>query len=136
MSRLLPQKSPIEVSDTEPQIVGFDDANSADVFSVLSADTARTILSELYEDPATQSEIADRVETSIQNVSYHLDNLVNAGLVTVVDQWYSEKGTTMDVYAPAGGSLVLVAGDCEPIDDACRAATSQPSVEVAPQPGD
>jgi len=88
------------------------------VFSVLSSEVARSILGELYRSPTTQSDLADRLDTSIQNVNYHLDNLAEAGLVTVVDEWYSEKGTEMDVYAPAGEPLVLIAGNDGRVDDA------------------
>jgi DNA-binding transcriptional ArsR family regulator len=113
MSQLLPRKRPVDRPDDGPRVVGLDDRESGDVFSVLSSEVARSILTELYRDPTTQSDLADRVDTSIQNVRYHLDRLADAGLVEVVDQWYSEKGTEMDVYAPNGGPLVLVAGDRE-----------------------
>lgn len=111
MSQLLPQKPPVERPDDEARVVELDDDDSESVFSVLSSDVARSILTDLYRNPATQSELADHVDTSIQNVDYHLDKLVMAGLVDVVDQWYSEKGVEMDVYAPTGEPLVLVAGD-------------------------
>jgi DNA-binding transcriptional ArsR family regulator len=111
MSQLLPRKPPVDRPNDEPMFVGLDDRESDDVISVLSSEVARSILTELYRDPATQSELADRVDTSIQNVGYHLDSLADASLVEVVDQWYSEKGTEMDVYAPNGGPLVLVAGN-------------------------
>jgi DNA-binding transcriptional ArsR family regulator len=111
MSQLLPRKPPVDRPEDGPRVVGLDDRESGDVFSVLSSAVARSILTELYRGPATQSELADRVDTSLQNVSYHLGQLADVGLVEVVDQWYSEKGAEMDVYAPNGGPLVLVAGD-------------------------
>ena len=116
MSALLPQRPSVERPDRESQVVSLADPSSDDVFSVLSSTVARNLLAELYRRPATQSELADSLDTSIQNVSYHLDNLADAGLVDVVDQWYSEKGREMDVYAPDGGSLVLVVGDADAID--------------------
>lgn len=131
MSALLPHKPPVE-RDTESQIVSLDDADSDAVFTVLSSDAARSVLRELYQGPATQSELADRVDTSIQNVSYHLGNLVEADLVDVVDQWYSEKGREMDVYAPSGSPLVLVVGGDE--DTAPR--PDRGSIEISPQAGD
>ncbi|QLH77253.1 helix-turn-helix transcriptional regulator [Halosimplex rubrum] len=130
MSALLPREPRIERPDGEPEVVGLDDIESDAVFSVLSAELARSILSELYREPATQSELADRVDTSIQNADYHLDNLVDAGLATVVDQWYSEKGTEMDVYAPDGDPLVLVAGGEGLLDDARRAVADADEVET------
>ena len=130
MSALLPHKPPVE-RDTESQIVSLDDADSDAVFTVLSSDAARSVLRELYRGPATQSELADRVGTSIQNVSYHLENLVDADLVDVVDQWYSKKGREMDVYAPSGSPLVLVVGD---EDTAPR--PDRGSIETPPKAGD
>ncbi|MFC6954724.1 winged helix-turn-helix domain-containing protein [Halorubellus litoreus] len=111
MSQLVPQDVPTDAEATEPEVVGLEETDTSAVFAALSSNTARSILNELYESPGTQSELADRVETSIQNVTYHVDKLHNAGLVTVVDQWYSEKGNEMDVYAPSNGPLVVVGGD-------------------------
>lgn len=113
MSQLLPRKPPVERPEGGPRVVEIDDRESRDVFSALSSEVARTILTELYRNPATQSELADHVDTSIQNVNYHLDQLVAADLVEVVDQWYSEKGAPMDVYAPGDESLILLAGNRE-----------------------
>lgn len=117
MSALLPHEPPVD-TETESQVVSLGDADSGAVFSVLSSEAARSVLRELYRDPATKSELADRLDTSIQNVSYHLDNLTDAGLVCVAGEWYSEKGREMDVYAPEG-ALVLVVGDEDvPVDGA------------------
>ena len=94
MSALLPRKPPVERSGTDSQVVSLYDDDSDAVFSVLSSEVARRVLAELYRDPATQSELADRVGTSIQNVSYHLDNLADAGLIDVVDEF--EGGELVD----------------------------------------
>lgn len=131
MSALLPHKPPVE-RDTESQVVSLSDADSDAVFGVLSSEAARSVLRELYSGPATQSELADRVDTSIQNVSYHLGNLADAGLVDVVDQWYSKKGREMDVYAPSGSPLVLVVGG----DEDTTPRPDRGSIETPPQAGD
>ncbi|WP_324761094.1 ArsR/SmtB family transcription factor [Haloarcula sp. GH36] len=111
MSNLLPQKPPVDRPEPEARIINLGEGDTDEVFSVLGSDIARTALAELYRSPATQSELAERVGTSIQNVGYHLDQLVGAGLVTIVDQWYSENGMEMDVFAPDSDPLILVAGD-------------------------
>jgi hypothetical protein len=64
----------------------------------------------LHEEPDTPSGLASRVDTSLQNVQYHLGKLKNAGLVSVVDTVYSEKGREMSVYAPSDRPLVVFAG--------------------------
>jgi len=112
MSGLLPRRPSVERPDSEPRVVGLEGRESEAVFSALSSDVARSILAELYRGPTTKSELADRVGTSIQNVNYHLDKLVRADLVGVVDQWYSEKGVEMDVFAPDHEPLFLMVGEC------------------------
>lgn len=127
MSELLPRKPPVEHPDTDPRVVGLDDQEATDVFAALSAEIAHSALEALYEGPMTQSELADRLDTSIQNVDYHLEKLVATGLVEVADQWYSEKGRAMDVYVPSGEPLVLVAGSRDQIDNTHHAFDSQPA---------
>ncbi|PSQ19125.1 ArsR family transcriptional regulator [Halobacteriales archaeon QS_8_69_26] len=99
--------------DADPRVVGLDSEDADELMDALSAATAREVLSALHRDPANPSEVADRVDTSLQNAQYHLGNLEDAGVVEVVDTTYSEKGREMDVYAPADDSLVVFAGDEE-----------------------
>ena len=80
------------------------------MLEALSSDTAREILSTLYDEPTTASELADAVDTSIQNARYHLEKLQDADLIEPVDTWYSSRGTEMTVYAPTNEPLVLAAG--------------------------
>ncbi|MFC6976585.1 ArsR/SmtB family transcription factor [Halomicroarcula sp. GCM10025709] len=113
MSHLLPQKPHVDRPDPDSRVVTLDDEDADEIFATLGSDISRAVLAELHRNPATQSELAERVDTSIQNVGYHVEQLLGAGLVTVVDQWYSQKGVEMDVFAPAEVPLVLVAGGHE-----------------------
>jgi DNA-binding transcriptional ArsR family regulator len=97
--------------DAEPRVINVDSDDADDVLAALSSETARELLSQLYEDPAPPSDLADRVDTSVQNVQYHLEKLENAGAVEVVDTAYSAKGREMDVYAPSDQPLVIFAGN-------------------------
>ncbi|QLG28492.1 helix-turn-helix transcriptional regulator [Halorarum halophilum] len=96
--------------DREPRVLGVDADDAEDVLSALSSDTARSVLAALHREPGPASDVADRVDTSLQNAQYHLKRLREAGLVEVGGTAYSEKGREMDVYAPADRALVLVAG--------------------------
>ena len=107
---LLPSRDPA-VPDAEPRVIDVDSEDADDVLSALSAATARNLLSALTEEPAPPGELAERVDTSLQNAQYHLQKLEAAGAVEVVDTAYSEKGREMDVYAPANQPLVICAGD-------------------------
>ncbi|MCD2200966.1 helix-turn-helix domain-containing protein [Halobacterium sp. KA-4] len=113
MNTLLPLKSSPESltdRDVDPKLVDFEDADADEILTVVSSTMARRILAALYDEPQTQSDLADTVETSVQNVNYHLTRLQEAELVAVVDTWYSRQGREMDVYAPAHGPLVLFTG--------------------------
>jgi DNA-binding transcriptional ArsR family regulator len=103
-----------EEVECEPssEAVALDDAG--DVVSALTSETARKLVDHVYTEPATASELADAIDTSLQNAQYHLNQLEDAGVVEVVGTWYSKRGTDMDVYGPTNEPLVIVAG---PIDD-------------------
>jgi DNA-binding transcriptional ArsR family regulator len=109
-NRLLPGGSSVEAGDGS-EVVSIREDAADEVFEALSSGTAREILAALYEDPDTASSVADRVDTSLQNASYHIEKLVDADLVEVADTWYSEQGREMKVYAPVSDSLVLFASD-------------------------
>jgi len=111
---LLPSKPDTTAAeDAEPRVVGVESDDADDLLSALSSETARRLLGELHESPAPPAELAERVDTSLQNAQYHLENLEEAGAVEVVDTAYSQKGREMDVYAPADQPLVIFAGDQE-----------------------
>lgn len=114
MARLLPTQTDVTTGEeSDPRVVGLDSEAADDLIAALSSDTARELLGELHEEPATPSELADRADTSLQNVQYHLENLEDCGAVEGVDTVYSEKGREMTVYAPADSPLVVVAGGQE-----------------------
>lgn len=111
MADLLPSESDAtSEQDGEPRVIGVDSEDSRDVLAALSSDTACDILTVLHEEPLTPSELADRTETSIQNIQYHLDNLDEAGLIQRADTRYSAKGNEMQVYAPADEPVLVFAG--------------------------
>ncbi|WP_458188903.1 ArsR/SmtB family transcription factor [Haladaptatus sp. NG-WS-4] len=111
MADLLPSSSDVEApTGGSPRVLGVDSDDADDLLGALSSDTARSLLSALHEDPATASELSDRVDTSLQNAQYHLGKLEDADLISPIDTIYSEKGREMKVYAPSDGPLILFAG--------------------------
>ena len=113
MAKLFPFRGGDTASSGEPRLVDIDDDAADEVFAALSSDTARAILSRLYESPETASGVAESADTSIQNARYHLEKLESAGLIEPVDTWYSSRGTEMTVYAPTNEPLVVAAGNQE-----------------------
>jgi DNA-binding transcriptional ArsR family regulator len=99
--------------DAEPVVVRVNDEAADAVLDSLGSDTARALFEAVHDDPAPPSELADRIDTSVQNVHYHLSNLRAAGVVEPVGTRYSEKGNEMTVYGPAADPIVLT-GERDP----------------------
>ncbi len=114
--------SPIETlqertgtADESPRVLGVAENETDDVLDALASDTSRSLFRTLYDEPGTPSEIADRCDTSVQNVHYHVSNLKDAELIEPVETVYSSKGNEMTVYGPASDPIVLVGDrDLEP----------------------
>lgn len=116
MSGLLPSHLEQDVTpegDGELRVLSLTDDDAERLIGSVSSETARSILAALEERPATASELADSVSTSLQNVRHHLGNLQEAGLVEVAGTRYSVKGREMKVYAPSQDSLVVVGSEAE-----------------------
>ncbi|GAA0658876.1 ArsR/SmtB family transcription factor [Salarchaeum japonicum] len=94
----------------ELRVFGVDDDETSEVLDALGSDTARTILSSIYSEPATPSELQERTGFSLQTISYHLSNLEDTGVVRVAGTEYSEKGREMNVYAPADEPIAVFVG--------------------------
>lgn len=111
MSGLLPSTPDVTRDpNPAPRVIGLESDDASDLIAALSSETARGVLASLHEEPATPSTVAERVDTSLQNVQYHLEKLESARLIEVVDTCYSAKGREMSVYAPTNGPLVVFPG--------------------------
>ena len=127
---IFPVRDAASTPDPDPRVVSLGDADA--IVEALASKTARRLVALLHEEPMVPSELAERADTSIQNVTYHLERLTDADVVEVVDTWYSSRGTEMDVYAPASGPLVIRCGDED--DGAVSralAATASPGTGLA-----
>jgi DNA-binding transcriptional ArsR family regulator len=112
MSGLLPTSADVSSEqEGDLQALWLDSDDAGELLSSLSSETARSILTSLHDDPATASEVADRVDTSLQNARHHLTNLTDAGLIRVADTRYSQKGREMNVYAPSEEPMVVFVGN-------------------------
>jgi DNA-binding transcriptional ArsR family regulator len=108
---LQPEEEPADPDG--PEVIGLDDERTGEALDTLSSETAREILSALYDDPRTPPEIRETVGTSLQNVHYHLENLESAGLIKAAGTRFSEKGNEMTVYGPASEAVVVMAGESD-----------------------
>ena len=110
MARFPPTDIDRSPTNDEPHVVQVGAESKGEGVGALSSATARALLTACQSTPSTASELADAVDTSVQNAHYHLDRLEGAGLVEVVDTAYSPKGREMAVYEATGSPTVFVAG--------------------------
>lgn len=113
MATALPHRPSPEHAPSKQTNLVIKGDESSDIFQALSSETAQAILGSLTNAPKTASDIAASIERSVQNVSYHLDRLCEADVITPVGTWYSAKGREMTVYAPATERLVVELRDQE-----------------------
>ncbi|WP_299267001.1 ArsR/SmtB family transcription factor [Halorientalis sp.] len=125
MSLLPSEPDTSAAEEAGPRVIGVDSEDADDVLSALTSETARLVLSELHDEPAPPAALSERVDTSLQNVQYHLNNLEDAGAIEVIDTIYSEKGREMNVYAPADRPLVIMAGGDDDDKSTLRTALSR-----------
>ena len=113
MSSAFPPRPPVDHTPSTRSVADLTADAATAVFEALGSETARAILTALEEEPAPASDVADRVDTTLQNVQYHLANLQAADLVVAAGTWYSDKGREMTVYAPAVDRLELRLGGAD-----------------------
>lgn len=104
-----PRRMSESAADSQPEFISLQDSEL--VLDALATDTGRQIIAALDEEALPPSELADAVDTSVQNILYHLSRLENAGIIEIVDTWYSSRGREMDVYAVAADPIVFSIGD-------------------------
>ncbi|EMA72733.1 ArsR/SmtB family transcription factor [Halorubrum distributum] len=107
---VFPRRTTIEHIPEESLSVSIDQNEGADALRAVSSKTAQKILAVLIDDPHPASDVAEKVGVSVQNVTYHLDRLEDAGIITPVDIWYSEKAREMTVYGITSEKLVIEFG--------------------------
>jgi DNA-binding transcriptional ArsR family regulator len=107
---LLPRRVESERAPESARVLDIEGVEADRAFEALSSETARRILSHIYEQPSTPPEVRDEVGTSLQNVHYHLGRLEEADLIEPAGVGYSEKGNEMTIFAPKSEAVVLFAG--------------------------
>lgn len=84
--------------DEEVLILRPGDEKSEKLARAMSSRTANSILQSIADSPKTASQISDEIGTPISTLSYHLDNLTDAGIIDVVEKKWSMKGRELKVY--------------------------------------
>ncbi len=86
---------------TAPQevvILPPDDERAQRIGRAVSSPMARGILRKLSSGPATATDIADSLHSSLNKTTYHIGQLLDAELLEVVSTQYSVKGRECKLY--------------------------------------
>ncbi|ADQ68845.1 hypothetical protein Hbor_33200 (plasmid) [Halogeometricum borinquense DSM 11551] len=102
--------------DLPLRVVGMDEDEAVELFETLGSETTYRIYRQLHEEPKVPRELATALDSTIQNIHYHLNKLEEADLIQPVDTWHSENGVEMKVYVPVHDPLVISFGSHEDQD--------------------
>jgi len=83
------------------------DERAQKISKAMASQTASDILQLLAEDKQSLTEITDRLEIPLTTAKYHIENLLEAGLITVADIKYSVKGREIKIYAVTNQLLIV-----------------------------
>jgi DNA-binding transcriptional ArsR family regulator len=93
---------------TEPVIIlEPGDERAQKIAKAISSRTAGEILQVLEEGPAPLSTISEVLEVPISGLTYHIANLMDAGIIEVAEERYSVKGRPVKFYALKKQILVV-----------------------------
>jgi DNA-binding transcriptional ArsR family regulator len=83
------------------------DERAQKIGKAISSQTANDILQLLAESPRTATDLTDLLRIPMSTLKYHLDNLLEAGLLEVTETRYSVKGREIKVYGVRDQLLIV-----------------------------
>lgn len=108
---LLGERPEVTIDRNEdPRLLCLDDEHIEKVLRRLSSETSQAVFRAVNHEPLSAQDVAEELDMSIQNAMYHLENLEEAGLITVLDTHYSERGREIEIYGPLEQPLLLFLG--------------------------
>ncbi len=96
--------------DNEPRILHPGDPEAQTLARAIASPTAGEILQVLSEEPLTASALAGRLEIPITTAAYHLEHLVDAGVIEVTETRWSRKGREQKVYRLTDRVVIVTPG--------------------------
>jgi DNA-binding transcriptional ArsR family regulator len=84
------------------------DERAQKIAKAMASRTAGEILQLLKEGSHASTQIAESLKIPITTVQYHLENLVDAGVITIVEKRWSQKGREVKVYGLRDQMLIVV----------------------------
>jgi DNA-binding transcriptional ArsR family regulator len=117
---LLPRSDNDPEYENAVQTLDLTGEEADKLFDALSSETSRAVFEALYDEPRTPSDLAEELDTSLQNAHYHLEKLEAADLIEPVETVYSSRGVEIDVNAPTSEAVVLLTGERSRVDSLRR----------------
>jgi predicted transcriptional regulator len=84
------------------------DERAQKIAKAMSSQTASDILRLLAKNNQSLSEITDQLGVPLTTAKYHIENMLDAGLITIANTKYSVKGREVKIYS-LSDQLVIVA---------------------------
>jgi len=89
-------------------LVSLQENRAKELAQVISNDSCRRILDYLSEkQDATESDLAKKLNIPISTIHYNLKHLIKAGIITVDEFHYSEKGKEVNHYKLANKYIII-----------------------------
>lgn len=89
-------------------LVSLKEEKAKELANVISNESCRKILDYLAEkEDATETELAKELSIPISTVHYNLQHLMKAGIITVDEFHYSEKGKEVNHYKLANKYIII-----------------------------
>jgi DNA-binding transcriptional ArsR family regulator len=83
------------------------DEQAQKIARAMSSQTANDILAILAAGTKSLSDITDQLSIPINTVKYHIENLLDAGLIRISETRYSVKGREVKIYALTDRLLIV-----------------------------
>ena len=83
------------------------DERAQRIARAMASQTANAIIQAFGSGPLTSSEVARAMAIPITTATYHIENLLNAGLIEVMETRWSEKGREVKVYGLANQVVII-----------------------------
>jgi DNA-binding transcriptional ArsR family regulator len=88
-------------------LVDLNEAKTKKLAETITSDTSRKILNYLTEKDDSEANISKELGVAISTVHYHLQKLLEAGLVIVEEFHYSKKGREVNHYKLANKYIII-----------------------------
>lgn len=97
----------------EVVVIQPGDERAQKIARAMASQTANAVIQAFGSGPLTSSEVARRMGIPITTASYHIDNLLDAGLLEVMETRWSEKGREVKVYGLANQVLIIASPESD-----------------------